>query len=87
MQQVTITQDMVVKLMLEVVKLMLEFDANKKELLENPNDVDGYIMNSEIIGYINGMQFVLNTLGVYIDGINWDGGQTNVENNEASGSN
>lgn len=77
MQTIEITQDM-------VVKLMLECDAKKQVSIEFENDWDAVSECKEAEGFIDGVKFVLDTLGIYIDGINWDGGQTNVEDNEAS---
>lgn len=81
MQNITITQDM-------VVKLMLECDAKNKIYNELLNDYDARGECGESEGFVDGVKFALDTLGIYIDGINWkaEGGQANVEDNETSGS-
>lgn len=79
MQTIEITQDM-------VVKLMLECDAKNKIYNELFNDWDARSECKEAEGFVEGVGFVLTTLGIYIDGINYNAGevQTNVEDNEAS---
>lgn len=74
MQTIEITQDM-------VVKLMLQYDTAKKAMNEENGEV--YF---EYVGFLQGTRFVLDTLGIYIDGINYNAEevQTNVEDNEAS---
>jgi len=75
MQQIELTQD-------HVVKIMKVYDDCEKELKA---EVDRDEFNF-LVGKTGGIVFVLNTLGIYIDGINWDGGANDAQNNEASGS-
>lgn len=67
MQQIELTQD-------HVVKIMLTYDQ-----LKNLEDESNFNR-----GAMQGIQLVLDALGIYIDGINWDGGANDAQNNEAS---
>lgn len=76
MQQIELTQD-------HVVKIMLAHDECRQKLRDNPK-------NDFLVGKLLGIELVLNTLGVYIDGVNWYPDAQEViedaQNNETSGS-
>jgi hypothetical protein len=55
-----------------VVKIMKAYDSLDKE-------------ESNAKSCATGIEIVLNVLGIYIDGINWDGGANDAQNNEANG--
>lgn len=64
MQEITITQEM-------VVKLMLECDAKKQISAELEKDWDAKGECKEAEGFVDGVKFVLGTLGIFIDGVNY----------------
>ena len=71
MQNIELTQD-------HIVKIMLTYDQ-----LKNLEDESNF--NS---GAMQGIQLVLDVLGIYIDGVNWNPDKEvieNVENNETNG--
>ena len=55
-----------------VVKIMQAYDSLDKE-------------ESNAQSCATGIRLVLDVLGIYIDGINWNGGESNAQNHETSG--